>query len=103
MACLIGTAHLGDSKDIKTRAYIGWLGCHNGSLSQNRGGREDHAIDIFYMPSKKKGLRRVRDRKVVFVDGKITCISCHNPYKSKDKRLIKSNTGSRLCLTCHQR
>jgi predicted CXXCH cytochrome family protein len=38
---------------------------------------------------------------MVLVDGRIGCISCHNPLNSEKNHLVKSNTGSDLCLTCH--
>ena len=44
----------------------------------------------------------------LLVDGKVECVTCHNIFfNPKDKRkyevLNKSNNGSGLCLTCHNR
>ncbi len=36
--------------------------------------------------------------------GKLQCTSCHNPHDSSNgKFLVKSNNGSALCLTCHNK
>ncbi|NOY61410.1 MAG: cytochrome c3 family protein [Calditrichaeota bacterium] len=36
--------------------------------------------------------------------GKLQCTSCHNPHdKNNGKFLVKSNSGSDLCLTCHEK
>jgi predicted CXXCH cytochrome family protein len=103
MACLIETVHLGDSPDLKTLSVNGCLSCHDGAIGPSRGGPGEHKVDILYIASKEKKLWQVTDKKVVFVEGRVTCISCHNPYKSEIQRLVKSNSDSRLCLTCHQR
>lgn len=38
-------------------------------------------------------------------NGRVECTSCHEPHGRYgwDKLLIKNNTGSRLCLTCHNK
>jgi len=42
-------------------------------------------------------------RSIKLVDGKVGCLSCHNPYGSEDKYLVVQNKRSALCLTCHQK
>lgn len=44
----------------------------------------------------------------LLVEGKIECVTCHNIiFKEGEKRkyeiLVKSNSGSALCFTCHNR
>jgi predicted CXXCH cytochrome family protein len=101
MACLIGTAHMGASSNIETLALEDCLSCHDGSIGQIKGGSGDHSVEVMYVASKERALRPINDRRVVLVNGMVTCLSCHNPYKTGTKRLIKSNEESRLCLTCH--
>jgi predicted CXXCH cytochrome family protein len=99
MACSIGAAHLGSARDINI-LLNGCLACHDGFIGPSVG-TEGHRVNMVY--TLKKGFNSISDSRIVFVDGKVTCISCHNPYKNEDKRLIKSNEGSRLCLTCHSK
>jgi len=40
-------------------------------------------------------------RGIVFENGQVTCISCHNIRSSRPDHLVMDNRGSRLCLSCH--
>lgn len=100
MACMIGSAHPGNSNnmpdfvnDCKT--------CHNGTLGKEVGGPQDHKVDVPYLSN--ENFKSIQDKRVVFVDGKVTCVSCHNPYKSTSAKLVKDNASSKLCLTCHNK
>ncbi len=96
------------------------LSCHDGSI----GSRSDvgvgywrHSVDFF---SQDRGVHPIgvnyrraamKDRKlrppealpseIRLVDGKVSCISCHDPYSSRPMRLSMDNRGSRLCGGCH--
>jgi predicted CXXCH cytochrome family protein len=41
--------------------------------------------------------------RVRLPDGRIECVSCHDPHNTAgiDKLLVMSNRRSALCLTCH--
>lgn len=43
------------------------------------------------------------DGKVRLIDGRVECISCHDPHgiSGQEHLLIKSNRRSELCRTCH--
>jgi predicted CXXCH cytochrome family protein len=99
MGCLLGVAHLESSPEVETLAH-NCLTCHDGAVATSIGGSKDHKVDVLYIPS--KDYNYVTDRRIVFVNGKVTCISCHNPYASEGERLVMSNRGSRLCLACHK-
>jgi len=101
------------------------LGCHDGTvaastigtahamLSSQRAGFDvpdgfvwrDHPIGVPY-PSDP---RRYRPRMAVersgvrLPDGRLECVSCHDPHGTAglDHLLIVSNRRSALCLTCH--
>jgi predicted CXXCH cytochrome family protein len=100
MACLLGVAHLGNA--IKKGSRRGdCISCHDGSLgkdvrTQTMG---THKVDVYYI--KKKGYNSRLDRRIILPEGKVTCISCHNPYKNERGRLVMSNERSSLCLSCH--
>ena len=100
MGCLIDAAHMGNSPGIKEMVHA-CLECHDGSMGKTAGGPGDHKVDVLYL--NKKDLNPVTEEAIVFIDGKVTCISCHNPYASDSARLAKDNTESRLCLTCHRK
>jgi len=40
---------------------------------------------------------------MVLVNGRVGCLSCHNPLNPEKKRLIVGLDHSQLCLTCHVR
>lgn len=98
MSCLIGTVHLGNSPKVTSIAQD-CLSAHDGTMGKAVGGPDQHKTDVLYL--KNSGFKSVTDKRVVIVDGKVTCISCHNPYRNDLGRLSRSNANSSLCLTCH--
>ncbi|MBX3396818.1 MAG: cytochrome c3 family protein [Phycisphaerae bacterium] len=44
------------------------------------------------------------DGRIKLPDGRVQCISCHDPHNTgrHEGMLVKSNSGSRLCLACHR-
>lgn len=40
---------------------------------------------------------------MIFVGGKVGCLTCHDPLNEQDKHLAKSDHGSALCFTCHNK
>lgn len=43
------------------------------------------------------------DRQMVLVDGKVGCLSCHNPLNPRRNHLAVSDARSELCLACHNK
>ena len=41
--------------------------------------------------------------EIMLPDGKVGCISCHNPYSKERMMTVVSNYGSALCLECHKK
>ncbi|HNO79102.1 MAG TPA: cytochrome c3 family protein [Phycisphaerae bacterium] len=102
------------------------LGCHDGTVASSTigsahamlaGVREgfsvpegfawrDHPIGVPY-PSNNREYRPesfvTADGTVRLPEGRMECVSCHDPHNSAgiDKLLVKSNRRSALCLTCH--
>ena len=67
----------------------------------------DHPIGMDYenysaLGSEYKPLLGV-DIGMVFVDGKVGCLTCHNPLNQEKGHLVMSDRGSALCLTCHRK
>jgi predicted CXXCH cytochrome family protein len=101
------------------------LGCHDGTIAMSTMGtshallagvREgfavpdsfvwrDHPIGVLY----PVGRRDYRPRSFVekagirLPEGRVECISCHDPHNTRDIEhlLVMSNRRSALCLTCH--
>lgn len=40
---------------------------------------------------------------MVLVDGRVGCLSCHNPLNPEKNHLVRNNDGSELCMTCHSK
>lgn len=97
------------------------LGCHDGSRAsdvtinlkndpfrrqQMRGGAKDHAIGMDYAAyaSNPRDFKPVfGNTKMVFVNGKVGCLTCHDPANQERGHLVMSDRGSALCLTCHSK
>jgi len=41
--------------------------------------------------------------KMIFVNGKIGCLTCHNPLNAEKGHLVMSDRNSALCTTCHNK
>ena len=66
-----------------------------------------HPIGMTYeyyvgRPGEYRGQERL-NRNMVFINGRIGCLTCHNPLESGKYHLVASNDGSAICLSCHIR
>lgn len=41
--------------------------------------------------------------EMVFADGKVGCLTCHNPLNSSKGHLVMTNERSELCFSCHKK
>jgi len=92
------------------------MSCHDGSAARDIGshglGRlpesgSEHPIAVPYGP-KRGPVSEVRlvdrsklDPTIRLFDRSIGCGSCHSVYSTSERLLVKANTGSALCLSCH--
>jgi predicted CXXCH cytochrome family protein len=97
---MIGSAHPGNANDMPEFVF-NCKTCHDGSLGKEIGSPVDHKVNVDYRPN--KDFKILSDRRIVLIQGKVTCVSCHNPYNLTSAKLVKDNTSSKLCLTCHNR
>jgi len=71
-------------------------------------GSSNHPVGIKY-PQLDRGFRPANSvtgkGTVRLPNGKVECISCHDPHNGAGQRhfLVTSNAGSALCLTCHRK
>ncbi|MCA9254392.1 MAG: cytochrome c3 family protein [Phycisphaerales bacterium] len=93
--------------DVFTSAHgTQWARQTNRSPFGN-GGATGHPIGIRYptsSPTYHSESSVVADGAIKLPEGRIQCISCHDPHNTgrHDGMLVKSNSGSRLCLSCHR-
>lgn len=111
-------ANEGDEID---KASADCLECHDDTVSRHERKRIvtgiwDHGIDGFShpigvrYPDSKSPLSRKKFTEVTeippqikLIDGKISCITCHDPYSTEKGQLVISNKRGALCLACHIR
>lgn len=92
------------------------LSCHDGWIARSgqaeiRSGDYQHGIGISHpvgvvYPRNDPGYvpREALPEAITLFDGKVGCVSCHNPYHGYGpNRLTVQITGSALCLTCHRK
>ena len=126
-ARMIGKAHMtfspedaGETIDSVSREC---LSCHDGSIGPNDtmragswrhgvalarfdpGGSHPIGVDYRLARSRHGGLHPAAavNEAIKLVEGKVGCSSCHDPYSGEQKKLVMSNRGSRLCLSCHDK
>lgn len=99
----------------------GCLGCHDGAAAvavtanlRNDPYRRphgqsgpDHPIGMEYRAyaGAGRGFKAIFEgsNKMVFVDGKVGCLTCHDPMNPAKGHLVMSDRRSALCLTCHDK
>ncbi|HBG07052.1 MAG: hypothetical protein A2075_22080 [Geobacteraceae bacterium GWC2_58_44] len=66
----------------------------------------DHPIGMTYSSyvAANRGYKPIgTDTKMIFVDGKVGCLTCHDPLNPERGHLVMSDRNSALCLTCHDK
>ena len=77
-----------------------------GRRSQVDSFTSDHPIGMNYSNyvAVGRGYKHVGPgTKMVFVGGKVGCITCHDPLNQEKGHLVMSDRGSALCTTCHNK
>ena len=97
LTCATEVAHLGSKHDENLGISM-CLSCHDGSITKSIAITHSHKVNISYRPSKDLALPR--DSRIVLTNRKITCLTCHNPYVSREKKLVMSDTNA-ICTSCH--
>ena len=68
----------------------------------------DHPIGMDYESYVAANSRKYKpvfgsNSKMLFVDGKVGCLTCHDPLNAERGHLVMSDRKSALCLTCHNK
>jgi predicted CXXCH cytochrome family protein len=65
-----------------------------------------HAIGTDYVAAsiKNGGLRNLEElpATMTLINGRIACVSCHNPLNPQRNSLAVDGNGSTLCFCCHK-
>lgn len=119
----ITTASFQTTSDTYDPVSLKCLGCHDGvnapiaagTYRNDPGGTGfgqrmkggDHPIGMDYAAyaAASRGFKNLHqlDNNIVLIDGKVGCLSCHNPLNPAKFHLSVTNTNSTLCLTCHNK
>jgi len=75
--------------------------------SQINSFKTDHPIGMNYSSyvAVDKGYKMINPNnfKMIFVNGKVGCLSCHDPLNPEKGHLVMSDRDSALCTTCHNK
>ena len=97
---VVTTSTTGLSMDASTRQC---LSCHG----EDHGGRSaSHPVGVRYDEAVKTGMYHraaTLDPAILLPEGKVGCVSCHRGYSREHGELVRSNSHSALCLSCHNR
>ena len=66
--------------------------------------RKMHPISILYDPSRAPGFRsaaEVQAAGLFLFDGKVQCMTCHEPHSQQFQPFLRVPGGQGLCLSCH--
>ena len=92
------------------------MGCHNSQtdaggirvgrtgIVRHSSGGANHPIGIPYpVISRNREFRpkSMLPKAIWLPDGKLSCVSCHQPYKKEHGQLVMPNDRSSLCMQCH--
>jgi predicted CXXCH cytochrome family protein len=83
-----------------------WKNNPSGMELHARTSGSDHPIGMDYQRYVAANGRKYKQvfglsSKMVFIDGKVGCLTCHDPLNPERKHLVMSDRNSALCLTCH--
>jgi len=94
-------------QDRATTPSSACMTCHDGSKAVDA--RTGHRYDIDYRSAFTQDLRPQPDvfnPRIVLSNGKVTCLSCHDPSSSLGSHLASPLDGPverRMCVACHPR
>ncbi|QXE93145.1 cytochrome c3 family protein [Geomonas subterranea] len=113
------TANFGGTPDDLS---VGCLSCHDGvgasqinvdfrdrpsdRRSMVNSFSSDHPLGMTYdaYVAANRGYKPVgSNTKMIFVNGKVGCLTCHDPLNTEKGHLVMSDYGSALCKTCHDK
>ncbi len=109
LSCHDGTVAVAGTTYVGTGNIMWDNGAAAGKANPNNGMRGSHPIAVNYatvrtnQPTEYNDI--TADPAVKLAASKVQCTSCHNPHNkvAGTKMLVKANTASALCITCHNK
>ncbi len=95
LSCHDGTLSVESSTQIKE---VNWE--HTKDIGLSHPISMDYASVYFQKPRTFHPPQSL-DSRIILVDGKIGCETCHDHYSEIENKLVMDNFRSRLCLSCH--
>ena len=88
------------------------LSCHNNKIAKTNPNcmpiclfGKSHPVNLVYPPPKRKNEFKpaliAQQNGVIFVDGKMDCISCHSLLVKSRYHLRIKNWDNQICTACH--
>ena len=79
-------------------------GCHDGVIAIEAERR--HSIEMDYRLAQLRSRGKLRDisqlaATIQLEDGRVGCLSFHSQNSQLKAKLVTSNSGSQLCISCH--
>jgi predicted CXXCH cytochrome family protein len=108
-------AQVDKSNDIDALS-LQCMGCHNNQsdaggirvgrngIVRHNSGAANHPIGVAYPANSRSREFRPKGmlpRAIWLPNGKLSCVSCHQPYKKEHGQLVMPNDRSSLCTQCH--
>ncbi len=77
--------------------------CHNpmSKMSPNALLRESSVNETCFVCHAEQRLQFRKRTHMPLLEGKMTCVDCHNPHGSATDPLLKADSTNQLCYTCH--
>lgn len=99
LACHDGVAASAVGVDLRNRP--------NDRTSRVISFKSDHPIGMNYNSyvAANRGYRQIplNSNKMLFIEGKVGCLTCHDPLNPAKGHLVMSDQNSALCNTCHNK
>lgn len=79
-----------------------------GEISKGFDGTKQHPVGMDYAAYTSRDPNRYKpisafNSKMIFVKGKVGCLTCHYPLNPEKNHLVMSDFRSTLCRTCHNK
>lgn len=93
LQCLGCHTNEGDARGVQVTAM---------GIVRHGSGDANHPIGVSYpLMSGSYKPRSMLPSAIWLPNGKLSCVSCHEPYKKQHGQLVVTNADSKLCAQCH--
>jgi predicted CXXCH cytochrome family protein len=101
MGCILNTPHIGDDEEANVSIAERCTRCHLEGEEARVCELGKKTVNVVFSESQDPSLKEEPGRRTKLAEGMVTCLSCHDPFLTREDRLVSSNRG-RFCLSCHE-